>query len=69
MQKHLVANGATDIGMFQKHWERAVRALESTRKATGEKAAEQKRKLEELYTATRAKVEEIARLGQSEPAA
>jgi stearoyl-CoA desaturase (delta-9 desaturase) len=61
LNSHLLRNGAADIGMFHKHWERAVRVLQSAGTATGELAVEEKKKLEELYAATRAKVEEIAK--------
>jgi stearoyl-CoA desaturase (delta-9 desaturase) len=61
LESHLVRNGAADIGMFHKHWDRAVRVLQSAGTATGEMATEQKQKLEELLAATKAKVEEIAR--------
>jgi stearoyl-CoA desaturase (delta-9 desaturase) len=61
LESHLVRNGAADIGMFHKHWDRAVRVLQSAGTATGEMATEQKQKLEELLAATKAKAEEIAR--------
>jgi stearoyl-CoA desaturase (delta-9 desaturase) len=68
--KHLIKQGATDLGMFQKHWERALTALANAQAKTGELAIAQKQALEELIAATRAKVEEIARLsGQKGPAA
>jgi hypothetical protein len=59
LNSHLLRNGAADIGMFHKHWERAVRVLQTASTATGELAVEEKKKLEELYAATKAKVEEI----------
>lgn len=61
LQSRLIRAGAADVGMFHKHWDRAMRALQ----AGGTLAADQRRKLNELYTATRAKVEEIARQGKT----
>jgi stearoyl-CoA desaturase (Delta-9 desaturase) len=61
LNSHLVRNGAADIGMFHKHWERAVRALQSASTATGELAADQMEKLDELYATTKAKAEAIAK--------
>ena len=69
LTRHLIKQGATDIGMFQKHWERALAALTAAQNRTGELAAEQKAALEKLLADTRAKVEEIARItAGSEPA-
>jgi hypothetical protein len=54
LTKHLIKQGAPDIGTFDKYWAKAVKALQHT-------GAEQKQKLEDLYAATKAKVEEITR--------
>ncbi len=65
LNRHLIKQGATDLGMFQKHWERVVRALADAQTRTGELAADQRKALEELVAATKAKVEEIAKLSTS----
>jgi hypothetical protein len=54
LEKHLIKQGAADIGTFDKYWAKAVNALQHG-------SAEQKQKLADLYAATRAKVEEITR--------
>ncbi len=59
-EKHLIKQGAPDIGMFEKHWERAVKALADAQSKAGNVAAEQKLALEDLVAATRARVEELA---------
>ncbi|MBX3460535.1 MAG: fatty acid desaturase [Planctomycetes bacterium] len=61
LQKHLIKQGAADLGMFQTHWERAVKALADAQARAGGMAAEQKQALEELLVSTRAKIEELAK--------
>jgi hypothetical protein len=67
-EKHLIKQGATDIGMFEKHWERAVKALSDAQARAGDVAAEQKEALDELVAATRLKVEELAKLSAQKAA-
>jgi stearoyl-CoA desaturase (delta-9 desaturase) len=61
--KHLIKQGATDLGMFHKHWERAVKALSDAQTRAGGVATEHKQALEDLVAATKLKVEELAKLG------
>ncbi len=61
LEKHLIKKGAADLGMFQTHWERAVKALADAQAKAGDVAIEQKQALEEMLSATRAKVEEFAK--------
>ena len=68
-QKHLIKQGATDLGMFEKHWERAVKALTDAQSRAGNVAAEQKAALDELIAATRSKVDELARASAEKAAA
>jgi stearoyl-CoA desaturase (Delta-9 desaturase) len=62
MEKHLIKNGEADIGMFEKHWQNALEALENARSKTGAMYGERRKELDALIAATKAKVEEIALL-------
>ncbi|MCC6575643.1 MAG: acyl-CoA desaturase [Planctomycetes bacterium] len=67
MHNDLVRAGAADLGMFHKHWDRAVKALHSASEATGEIAAVQKQKLDELVVTIKARVDEIAKMHNPAP--
>lgn len=65
LNSRLIKQGAPDIGTFDKYWARAVKALHHT----SDLAIEKKQQLAELYAATLARLEEIARETPTEPAA
>jgi stearoyl-CoA desaturase (Delta-9 desaturase) len=62
LNRHLIKQGAADIGMFENHWERALKSLANAQSKAGEAAADQKQAIDELVTQTREKVDELARM-------
>jgi tRNA A22 N-methylase len=62
LNRHLIKQGAADIGMFEKHWERALKSLAQAQSKAGEAAADQKQILEDLMAQTKIKVEDLARM-------
>ncbi len=58
----MLQTGEADIGMFEKHWQSALLALENARSKTGAMYGERRKELDALIAATKAKVEEIALL-------
>ncbi|MCC7510813.1 MAG: acyl-CoA desaturase [Planctomycetes bacterium] len=69
LEKHLIKKGAADLGMFQTHWERAVKALADAQSRAGDVASDQKLAIEELMANTRARIEELARASADKAAA